>query len=224
MSAGFLEHYFQVAPSMSNSMPLTASRLFYSDGSPYARICRMAIRERGLSAQVQEVVTTLRDPAAAVLPYNPTGRVPALVLADGTTITETSLILKWLDQYGAAPMMVPNDARGLAAFGRVLGLLDGIAVWNRELRRPVNERSPSVLALEAVRANRIADSLELDVTNNAYAQIDAGALTLLAVLGYAERRHTVWKWRTGRPKLEQWFESMSRRDSFDQTPPPPSGI
>ena len=36
--------------------------LFYSEGSPYARICRMALRERGLAGAVREVVTTLRDP------------------------------------------------------------------------------------------------------------------------------------------------------------------
>lgn len=184
----------------------------------------MALRERGLSAQVREVVTTLRDPTAVVLPYNPTGRVPALVLGDGVTITETSLILKWLDQFGSHAVMVPEDAKGLAAYGRVLGLLDGIAVWNRELRRPESERSPSVLSLEALRADRIADALERDVAQGAYANLDAGALTLLAVLGYAERRHTVWKWRTGRPKLEQWFDRTSQRDSFNETLPPPSGI
>ncbi|SHH04224.1 Glutathione S-transferase [Pollutimonas bauzanensis] len=209
-------------------MPLSTSsaapQLFYSEGSPYARICRMALRERGLMPQVREATTTLRDPAAAVLPHNPVGRVPALVLRDGTTLTETTLILGWLDEHGSEPAMLPGDAQGLAAYGRVLGLLDGIAVWNRELRRPEAERSPSVLSLEATRANRIADALERDVADGVYANIDAGSLALLAVLGYAERRHTVWKWRMNRPQLELWFIRASQRASFCETLPPLSGI
>ncbi len=199
-------------------------QLYYSDGSPYARICRMAVRERGLMDQVAEVSTTLRDPNAIVLPYNPTGRVPTLVLEDGTTLSETTLILKWLDAMGTAPAILPDHAKPLAAYGRALGLLDGIAVWNRELRRPVHERSPGVLALEETRANRIADVLEKDVTEGDYAELDAGSLALSAVLGYAQIRHTVWQWRDGRPNLQAWFDAFSRRQSFVDTPPPPSGI
>ncbi|MFY9348573.1 MAG: glutathione S-transferase family protein [Orrella sp.] len=194
--------------------------LFFSENSPYARICRMALRERDLSAQIKETVTALRDPQAVVLPHNPTGRVPALLLSDGTTLTETTLILQWLDQQGTRSAMMPADPKGIAAYGRVLGLLDGIAVWNRELRRPENERSPSVLKLEAVRADRIADALERDVAGGAYAKIDMGALALLAVLGYAERRHRSWSWRSGHAALEQWFDTCSDRPSFKETIPP----
>lgn len=209
---------------MSLSKPLASPRLFYSEGSPYARICRMALRERGLMESVQEVMTTLRDPSAAVLPHSPVGRVPALVLNDGTTLTETTLVLGWLDKYGSAPAILPDDASRLAAYGRVLGLLDGVAVWNRELRRPKTERSPSVIALEVTRANRIADMLECDVASGAYATVDASFLTLSAALGYAERRHTVWEWREGRSSLEHWFARASERISFLETVPPVSGI
>lgn len=198
--------------------------LFYSDGSPYARICRMALRERGLAGALAEVLTTLRDPAAPLLPHSPVGRVPALVLDDGTTLTETTLVLGWLDRLGSAPPMLPADAPGIAAYGRVLGLLDGIAVWNRELRRPVHERSPSVIALEAGRADRVADALERDMGAGGYARVDAGYLALASVLGYAEIRHTAWKWRPGRPALEAWFATAAQRPAFAETLPPPSGI
>lgn len=209
-------------------MPLSTSsttpQLFYADGSPYARICRMALREGGLISQVREQVTALRDPAAVVLRHSPVGRVPTLVLGDGTTLTETTLILRWLDESGSKPALLPRDAQGLAAYGRALGLLDGVAFWNRELRRPEAERSASVLSYEENRADRIADALEQDVANGAYANIDAATLALAAALGYAERRHTVWKWRTNRPQLEQWFTRISERAAFAETLPPPSGI
>ena len=75
----------------------------------------MALREGGLTERVREVVTTLRDPAAPVLAHSPVGRVPALVLADGTTLTETTLILGWLDRLGSRPAMLPTGAASLAA-------------------------------------------------------------------------------------------------------------
>ena len=215
--------------SPDQTATLIRPRLFYSSGSPYARICRMAIRERELTNAVEEIETTLRDPRASVLPFSPAGRVPALTLPDGPTLTETTLVLGWLDRQGEAPAVLPVEDQSVSAYGRVLGLLDGIAVWNRELRRPVNERSPSVIALEQVRASRIADALEEDVAKGAYREmsghhVDAGYLTLAAVLGYAERRHTVWDWRTGRPALIDWFERASQRPAFADTLPPPSGI
>ena len=199
-------------------------RLFFSAGSPYARICRMALRERGLLSVIRETETALRHPSAAVLPHSPVGRVPALVLEDGTAITETTLVLGWLDRLGSFPAMLPADAAGLAAYGRVLGLLDGVAVWNRELRRPPHERSPSVIALEVTRADRVADALERAVAEGAYATVDAGFLALVAVLGYAERRHTVWAWRENGPALEAWFARASQRAAFRETLPPISGI
>jgi len=212
-----------VTNDLSFSYGLNMPELFYSDGSPYARICRMAIRERGLAQDIKETITTLRDPQAVVLPYNPTGKVPALALDDGYTLCETTVILQWLDTQGSAPPMLPQDTKGLAAYGRVLSLLDGIAVWNRELRRPESERSPSVLALEAVRADRTADVLSQDVAGGAYQTLDAASLALLAVLGYAQKRHTVWQWQQGRSELENWFNTFSQRPSFMDTIPQVSG-
>lgn len=200
------------------------TRLFYSAGSPYARICRMALREGGLVERIEEAETTLRDPSAIMLPHNPVGRVPALLLEDGTTLTETTLVLNWLDRMGSLPQMLPEHTSDIAAYGRVLGLLDGIAVWNRELRRPVHERSPSVIALEEARAARLTDILEQDVAAGGYTNLDAGFLTLAAVLGYGERRHTVWQWREARPALTTWFAAAAARSAFQDTLPPVSGI
>jgi glutathione S-transferase len=198
-------------------------QLFYSAGSPYARVCRMALREGGLTERIEEAETTLRDPAAVMLPHNPVGRVPALLLEDATTLTETTLVLSWLDRMGSTPRMLPEDASGMAAYG-LLGLLDVVAVWNRELRRPEHERSPGVIALEEMRASRLADALECDVAAGGYAGLDAGFLTLAAVLGYGEQRHTVWRWREGRPALSAWFSAAAARPAFQETLPPLSGI
>ncbi|TDH63167.1 glutathione S-transferase family protein [Dankookia rubra] len=200
-------------------------RLFYSSGSPFARAVRVALRETGLIHRVEEVETTLRDPASTLLPHNPVGRVPTLVLPDSTALTETALILPFLDTLGGAYPLVPQGA--LADFGRVLGATDGMGVWNRELRRPLNERSPTVIALETTRTNRVADALEAEVAAGGWAldaPPDAPRIALGCLLGYAEMRHRAWPWREGRPALSAWFDRLAARSSFAATIPPVSGI
>jgi glutathione S-transferase len=206
-------------------------RLFYAAGSPYARIARIAVLELGLGDRIAEVETTLRDPASTLLPFNPVGRVPSLVLADGTVLTETTLILPWLDRIsGTRTPLLPMDGsdgwRALAAYGRVTGLLDGIAVWNRELRRPEHERSPGVITLETGRSNRVADVLEAEVAAGGCSGpgLDAARIALACALGYCERRHMVWRWREGRPALSAWLDGFAARPAFRATIPPPSGI
>lgn len=200
-------------------------QLFYVSGSPYARMVRIALLETGLAARVEHLEVTLRDPASVLLPHNPVGRVPSLRLDDGTVLTETLLILPFLDTLHAGNRLIPSDPVPRAAMGRVMGMLDGIAVWNRELRRPISERSPTVIALETTRANRVADALDHDVTQGEYDNgLDGGALALGCALGYCEKRHTAWRWREGRPALSAWFDRIAARPSFQATIPPPSGI
>ncbi len=198
-------------------------RLFHAPGSPYARIARMAVIELGLEDRVVVEEATLRDPASVLLPHNPVGRVPSLVLADGTTITETTPVLMVLDSLVEPARRLlpgPEAPRALAAYGRVLGMIDGIAVWNRELRRPEHERSPGVIALETRRAARVADALERDAAAGDFATRDAAFLALVSVLGYCERRHATFPWRQGRPALAALFDAAQALPCVSRTVPP----
>jgi glutathione S-transferase len=201
-------------------------RLFYTEGSPFARILRVAIIEKGLGARIPSVAVTLRDPASALLPYSPVGMVPALELDDGTILTESPLILPYLDTLHTGAKLLALDGsdgwRGMAELGQAMGFLGGIAVWNRALRPPPDERSPGVIAYEESRANRTADSLEQRVTAGAYSgpTIDGAQITLGAALGFCDRRHRVFAWRDNRPALAAWYERIAARPSFAATIPP----
>ena len=176
-------------------------RLFYAAGSPYARMVRVAVAELGLGDRIAEVETTLRDPASTLLPLNPVGRVPTLVLPDGATVlTETTLILPYLDRVSGRPPLLPMGDEGLRVlsdYGRVTGLLDGIAVWNRELRPPEHERSPGVIALEAARADRDAVAMEREAAGGAGPAagpgIVAARIDRACAPGYSERRQPAWR-------------------------------
>ena len=185
-------------------------RLYIAPGSPFARVIRILSRERG--PVLAEVETALRDASAPQLAHNPAGRVPALW--DGEVlIAETPLILAHLG-------WLPRDPAALSRLGQALALMDGIAVWNRDLRRPEQEHSPSFQALERTRANRILDAL--DVTAHDPCSVEGVALA--CALGYCERRHTVFQWRAGRDKLANWYDAAVDRPAFHETTPPFSGI
>jgi glutathione S-transferase len=202
-------------------------KLFYAAGSPYARIIRVALRETGLDRRVPEEEVTLRDPNSGLLPFNPGGKVPTLLLDDGTILNETLLVLSYLDTQHGGRRLLPMDGtdrwRTLADTGRAIAFLDGISVWNRELRFGL--KAPGVIAIETARAERVADALERALGESHYqgppnGSIDAAQIVLGAALENTARRHKVWVWRPGRPLLSAFLEEIARRPSFAATVQP----
>ena len=205
-------------------------RLLYSAGSPFARLVRIALLETGLDAGVTKQELTrarLYSPESDVLVLNPVGRVPTLELDDGTILTESKLILDYIDALNPGPKLLPRDGsdgwRTLAEMGQALGLLEGIVTWMRALRPPEPQRALEAIAREAVRVNRAADALEDAVARGAYAgRLNAAQIVLGAALGLVEPRLPVWKWREGRPGLSRWYEVIAARASFRATEAPAS--
>jgi glutathione S-transferase len=198
-------------------------KLYYASGSPYARIARVAVREMGLQPLVDEIEVTLRDPNSSLLPYNPGGKVPTLELDDGTIINESVLVLIYLDTRHGGRKLLPLDGsdgwKTLSRVGAALAFLDGISVWNRELR--FGQSTPGVLALERTRADRVADRFEAEVAAGAYSgPLDAAQIVLGAALENAARRHRVWDWRSGHPRLSAFLDEIARRPSFAETVQP----
>jgi glutathione S-transferase len=169
----------------------------------------------------------LRDPNSGLLPFNPGGKVPTLQLYDGTILNETLLVLSYLDTQHGGGRLLPMDGsdgwRTLADTGRAIAFLDGISVWNRELRFGL--KAPGVIAIESARAERVADALERALGEGHYqgppnGSIDAAQIVLGAALENTARRHKVWIWRPGRPLLSAFLEEIARRPSFAATVQP----
>lgn len=195
-------------------------KLFYASGSPYARIARVVIRELGLESRIEEVEVTLRDPNSSLLPFNPGGKVPALQLDDGTIINESLLVLNFLDTQHKGRKLLPMDGsdgwKTLSELGRAYAFLDAVTVWNRELR--FGQKAPSVIALEKERADRVADSLEAELGAGGFSgPLSASQIVLGAALENFARRHKVWDWRSGRPRLTHFLDQIAQRPSFATT-------
>src|SRR3546814_13763865 len=82
-------------------------QLFYSPTSPYARKCRVVARERGLMADLEEVVCNPMEDPAALHASNPLGKVHCLVLDDGVAVFDSPVIAEYLDGPGNEPALIP---------------------------------------------------------------------------------------------------------------------
>jgi glutathione S-transferase len=201
-------------------------KLYITPGSPYARVARVVVLEKGLADRVEIIPAQTRQADSPYYQINPSGRVPYLVRDDGTGLEESSVICAWLDHLDGRPAFdLPGgdqgwEARRLEALAR--SWLDGLAVWLRELYRPTEERSPGIIRHEVARSSRMADLWETEVDHPLmHGALNLAQITLVCVLGL-EARNSDIRWRPGHPRLSDWFDRISVRPSLAATAPPAS--
>ena len=199
-------------------------KLYITPGSPYARMARIVVLEKGLEKRVQVITATTRTPDSPYYRINPSGRVPYLVRDDGVGMEESTLICAWLDGVDGKPTLDAAagehawEARRLEALAR--SMVDGLAVWGRELTRPEGERSGTVIEHEANRSRRMADLWEAEVGHPLMqGPLNMVQITLGCALGL-EARNPHFHWRPGHARLCEWFDRIAERPSFGATAPP----
>jgi glutathione S-transferase len=201
-------------------------KLYITLGSPYARIVRILILEKGLEKRVEIIPAQTRLADSPYYRINPSGRVPYLIRDDGVALEESALICAWLDHLDSKPAFdLPAneqiwEARRLEALAR--SITDGLAVWSRELARIPAERSPTLLQHEAQRSRRMAALWEREIGHPwMNGELNMAQITLACGLGL-EARNPDLHWRPEHPKLCAWFDRLNTRPSFAATAPPRS--
>ena len=200
-------------------------KLYITPGSPYARMARIVVLEKGLEKRVEIVAAQTRVADSPYYRINPSGRVPYLIRDDGVGLEESAVICAYLDHLDGSPAfeVAPDDwqARRLEAMAR--SLVDGLAVWGRELTRPKTERSATLLEHEGDRARRMADLWEAEIDHPLMrGALNMAQITLACGLGM-EARNPHLHWRPKHPKLCEWYEPIAARPSFVASAPPRLG-
>ena len=203
-------------------------KLYSSLTSPYGRITRIALIEKGLADQIPLEVPITRQPDSPYYAINPSGRVPYLLLDDGTGLEESALICEYLDRIGSGePLLAPPDESGFEARrveATARSMLDGLSVWSRELTyREPKKYSQTLIAHESARAHRLADRFEALADGPVLSgPLNLAQITLACVLHGRDKRPPGFEWRAGRPALSAWIERMGQRESVASTAPPNS--
>lgn len=196
-------------------------RLYITPTSPYARLVQIVIREKGLETRVELCAAETRVRGSPYYAINPSGRVPYLVRDDGVGLEESTLICSYLDYLDGHPRFACGETdweqRRLEALAR--STLDGLAVWGRELRRPPGDQSPTVIAHERARSERLADLWEREIQHPAMSgSLNLAQLTLVVGLDL-EGRIPAFDWRPGHPALAHWADAMHQNPSVAATAP-----
>lgn len=198
-------------------------KLYITKGSPYARIVRVVILEKGLSDRVEVIAARTREAGSPYYEINPSGRVPHLIRDDGVGLEDSSLICAYLDQLDGKPAFaLPQgeqawEARRMESLVR--SMLDGIAVLAREKRRPLTEQSPTIIQHEQERARRMLDLWEQQIDHPLLSgQLNLIQITLASTLGFAGLIPG-FSWRDNHIKLCKWFDRISERPSLAATAP-----
>ena len=201
---------------------MTDWTLYASTRSPFGRKVKIALHELGLAGRVAHVsvATSPMKPAPELLPFNPLGQVPTLVLDDGAVLVDSTAILDVLnDMRGGALLPASGLARREAMQRLALadGMLDKAVRWLDERFQAQNDDTAERIAGFRAGIERTLDRLEEQAGEWPGGRFDAGDIALVCLLGYLDFRFAELPWREGRPKLAGWYEKLLVRPSVAAT-------
>lgn len=198
-------------------------KLRFAHASPFARKVMMTALEAGLADRIEKVVTDAWTDASLGRD-NPLGKVPALLLEDGSTLYDSPVIAEYLDSLNPGTPLFPKAGPARWRALRLQALADGIC--DAAVLRRVAIVNPESLPAGSWLLERQRDTVTrgCDALEDGVGELDGpptiGTLAVLAALGYLDYRFAGENWRTGRPALTQWFAAAADRDSFRLTAPP----
>lgn len=192
-------------------------KLFFSPASPFARKCRILIREKGLDVEEVRADPIKGDPALAAV--NPLMQVPALIDDAGVAWTDSPLICARLDALAPSPRFIPEGEACWDVLRREV-IADGMMEFGVKIRlentRPEAERSQAWIARWRAGVLRGVDAAEAAAAPNAF---DLGAVATVCALTWLDFRLPDLNWAPTHPRLAALQLALEARPSFAATKP-----
>ena len=201
-------------------------KLIASPTSPFARKVRIAVLEKNLACDV--IMDIPWNEATHVPDYNPLGKIPVLVLADGSSVYDSRVIAEYLDTLPAEPRLIPEDVAARIAVRRLEALADGISdaaasIYLEYNKRTPAQQSPEWVARQQLKISRGLQALARELPAGRWAVDDRFSLADIAVgctLGYLCLRFPELHWQQEFPALLALQEKLEQRPSFQATRAP----
>ena len=179
-------------------------RLLTASASPFANKARMAAHHAGIG--VEPVAVTPAELPAELIAANPLGKIPCLVLENGTGLFDSRPITRYLDRVSGGKLY-PNGDEALTAAERYEALCDGIGdcavAWQYEQRlRPEEKVHKPWQDLQWSKVQRGLTEAAKDLPAMGE-KLDITGIALAATLGYLDLRFA-GQWADGHDGLIKW--------------------
>lgn len=200
-------------------------KLLASLTSPYARKVRITLAEKKIECELVQEAPWAAD--TTVPEYNPLGKVPVLVLDDGTALYDSRVIVEYLDTVSPVSRLIPEPSRQRIAVRRWEALADGICdaaiAILQESKRPAPQQDPVTMTRQRQKIDRGLAEFANELGDKPWCAGDAYTLADIATgcaLAYLDFRHPSIDWRGEFPSLLRLLDKLAKRQSFQDTVPP----
>ncbi len=199
-------------------------KLFHSPASPFVRKVMVFAHETRLTERltlIESVVSPVnRDPG--IVPHNPSGHIPTLLLDEGTALFDSRVILQYLDTLHQGSPLHPGEPLTAARVLCMQSLADAA------MDAGVLLRYESALRPEALRWadweqgqwSKIAASLD-SLSSKGLPLLElplhVGAIAVGCMLSYLDFRFSSLDWRAQHPELACWYAEFAQRPSMQAT-------
>jgi glutathione S-transferase len=200
-------------------------KLIGSYSSPYVRKVRVVLAEKKLDYQFE--LENVWGGDTRIHESNPLGKVPCLVLEDGSPLYDSRVIVEYLDTMSPVCKLLPPNGRERADVKLWEALADGMldaAVLVRLERtlRPPEQQSQAWIERQLVKVQSSLSVMARDLGESPFCVNNHYSLADVAVgcaLGWLTFRFPEFGWREDFPNLARLFDKLSERPSFRDTFP-----
>jgi len=200
-------------------------KLIASRTSPFARKVRIVLAEKKVECQMLEM--SAWDAGNPTHAYNPLGKLPILILDDGTHLYDSRVIVEYIDLVSPVSRLIPAPARQRIAVKKWEALADGIcdaaAAIVVERRRPAGLQSGEWIDRQRRKIREGAAELSRELDERAWCHGETYSLADIATgcaLGYLDLRHAELDWRALHSNLARLADKLAKRPPFTDTLPP----
>ena len=200
-------------------------KLLASLASPYTRKVRVVLIEKKIECELELV--DVQPVENAVNAHNPLGKVPALVMDDGSALFDSRVIVEFLDAVSPLARLIPEENRERVAVRRWEALADGCLdaglLIRYESLRPKKEQSAAWAGKQTGKLQRGLAMIAAELGERPWCHGDRYTLADIAVgccLGWVEfRKPGGVEWRAEYANLARHYDKLMERPAFADTAP-----
>ena len=193
-----------------------------ASASPFGRKVRIAAAICGLDDRIKIEVADTTDPTDSLRRQNPLGKIPVLILDDGTVLYDSAVIVDFLGVEAGGGIIIPNGGERFRAL-TMQALADGmmeasiLRIYETRYRAPESHNA-RWLEHQTGKVERGLATFEA-APPSLSDKPDVGRIALACALGYLDFRFE-GKWRETHPRLVAWLQDFAARvPSFEATRP-----